>query len=550
MIIVARDGSGNYTTLQAAIDAASEGALILVREGVYDEKVVVHKPNLRIVGASRENTVLTHSDYAKMLFEDGSEQGTFCTYTLLVCADNVTVENMTVRNDAGTGKVVGQAVAVYAAADKCVFRSCNMIANQDTLFCGPASEKTVRVSLPYDLGQTDSPGDCKDLGRRVYFEDCFIRGDIDFIFGSYRCWFERCTLFCNDRGAKVNGYYTAANTPREQPYGFIFHECELTGDAGEGTVFLGRPWRGGAHTLFIRCRMDACVNPAGWQDWDSERPVTRRYGEYGNTGAGADLSARHPNISVLTDEEAAAVTLNAVVGGEDGWNPAEYVPSIFIAGDSTACEYARGLYPRTGWGMVLSEFLDGGVRVYNEAASGRSTKSFIDERRLENIALCLRRGDVLVIQFGHNDEKLDDPSRGTYPESTFPENLLIFIDTARRAGAYPVLLTSIARRHFDENGRLKMTHGAYPDAMRKTAAEESVPLLDTELATFEIVSKLGDEGSKALYNHQPKGHPNYPDGAADDTHLSYAGAATVAKIVAELMVQNNVPLCEHAKIEQ
>lgn len=550
MIIVANDGSGDYNTLQAAIDAASEGALILVREGVYDEKVVVHKPNLRIVGASRENTVLKHSDYAKMLFEDGSEQGTFCTYTLLVCADNVTIENMTVRNDAGSGKIVGQAVAVYAAADRCVFRSCNIIANQDTLFCGPASEKTARVSVPYDIGQTDSPGDCGDLGRRVYFEDCFIRGDIDFIFGSYRCWFERCTLFCNDRGAKVNGYYTAANTPREQPYGFIFHECELTGDAGEGTVLLGRPWRGGAHTLFIKCRMGACVHPAGWQDWDSERPVTSRYGEYGNTGAGADLSARHPNISVLTDKEAAAVTLSAVIGGEDGWNPAEPEPSIYIAGDSTACEYKRDLYPRTGWGMVLSDFLDDNVRVYNEAASGRSTKSYIDERRLENIALCLKCGDVLMIQFGHNDEKLEDLSRGTYPDSSFPENLRIFIDTARRAGAYPVLLTSIARRHFDENGRLKMTHGAYPDAMRKTAAEEGVPLLDTERETFGLVAKLGDEGSKALYNHQPKGHPNYPDGIADDTHLSYSGATAVAKIVAELMVRNDVPLCEHVKIEE
>ena len=547
MITVDKNGSGDYTTIQQAVDAASAGALILVREGVYDEKLVVHKPDLRIVGESRKNTVLTHSDYAKMLFEDGTEQGTFCTYTLLVCADGVTIENMTVRNDAGPGKIVGQAVAVYAAADRCSFRSCDMIANQDTLFCGPASEKTARVSLPYDIGPLDSPGDCGELGRRVYFEDCFIRGDIDFIFGSYRCWFERCTLFCNDRGAKVNGYYTAANTPWEQPYGFIFHECELTGDAAEGTVLLGRPWRGGAHTLFIKCKMGACVHPAGWQDWDAERPVTRRYGEYKNVGPGADLTARHPNSSILTDEEAATVTLEAVLGGKDGWNPMKPAPSIFIAGDSTACDYPEDVYPRMGWGMMLHEFLDDVVNVYNEASSGRSTKSFINERRLENISHCIRSGDMLMIQFGHNDEKLEDPARGTYPDSTFPENLRIFIDTARSAGAYPVLLTSIVRRHFDENGKLKMTHGDYPDAMRKVAKEENVPLLDTELRTFELVSKLGEEKSKALYNHQPIGHPNYPDGSADNTHLSRDGAEAVARIVAELMVDQGLPLSEHIK---
>lgn len=549
MIIVAKDGSGQYTTIQQAVDAApvghSEPTLILVREGVYDEKVVINKPNLRIVGASRENTVLTHSDYAKMCFEDGSEQGTFCTYTLLVCADNVTVENMTVRNDAGPGKIVGQAVAVYAAGDRGIFRSCDFIANQDTLFCGPPSEKTARVAAPYNVGRIDPPGDCGDLGRRVYFEDCFIRGDIDFIFGSYRCWFERCTLFCNDRGAKVNGYYTAANTPWDSPYGFIFHKCHLGGDAGDGTVYLGRPWRSGAHTLFINCQMDACVKPEGWQDWDGERPVTHRYGEYGNSGPGAELGARHKNITVLSDGEAAAITVKTVLGGPDGWDPAEPTPSIYIAGDSTACSYGPEEYPRTGWGTALPVFLDGGVHVYNEAASGRSTKSFIDERRLENIAACLRRGDVLMIQFGHNDEKVNDPSRGTCPESTFPENLRIFIDTARRAGAYPVLLTSIARRHFDENGVLKMTHGAYPEAMRKVAEEENVPLLDTELATYELVAGLGSEKSKALYNHLPAGHRNYPEGSADNTHLRFEGAMAVARIVAKLMTEKHTPLSEH-----
>ena len=324
MMVVAKDGSGQFTTIQQAVNAApvvqGEQTVIMVRNGVYDEKVVVNKPNLRIIGESRENTIITHSDYAKMLFEDGTEQGTFCTYTLLVCADNVTVENLTVRNDAGPGKVVGQAVAVYASGDRGVFRSCDIIAHQDTLFCGPVSEKTARVSAPYDIGRTDSPGDCGDLRRRVYFEDCFIRGEIDFIFGSYRCWFERCTLFCNDRGAKINGYYTAANTSWEQPFGFVFNECLLDGDAADGTVFLGRPWRGGAYTMFINCTMKACVHSSGWQDW-GDKPVTRRCGEYGSRGPGADLSARHRGSALLSKAEAEKITLDAVIGGADGWDP-------------------------------------------------------------------------------------------------------------------------------------------------------------------------------------------------------------------------------------
>lgn len=548
MIVVSKDGSGQFTSIQQAIDAAPAGVqaptLILVRAGVYDEKVVVHKPNVRIVGADAEKTILTHSDHAHMTFPDGAQQGTFCTYTLLVCADDVEIENMTIRNDAGPGKAVGQALAVYAAGDRGVFRACRLIAHQDTLYCGPVSEKTARVAAPYNPGRIDSPGDCADLGKRVYFENCLIRGDVDFIFGPYRCWFEGCTLFCNDRAMETNGYYTAANTPWEAPYGFIFHRCHLTGAAADGTVYLGRPWRSGAHTVFLSCRMDACVHPAGWLDW-GDKPVTHRYGEHGCTGPGAQRAQRHPASCALSDAEAAALSIRAVLGGPEGWDPRRRVPAVFVSGDSTASPYGPEVYPRTGWGSALPAFLDGGVYVYNEAASGRSTKSFMDERRLENIAACLRPGDMLLIQFGHNDEKIADPARGTDPDTTFSENLAVFIQTARSAGAQPVLLTSLARRHFDENGRLKMTHGAYPDAMRKLAKALEVPLLDVEQVSYGLVAQLGPEKSKTLYNYIPKGHRNYPNGNADDTHLCFDGAMAVAQIVARLMVAHRLPLSEH-----
>jgi pectinesterase len=545
MIVVPNDASGPSTSLQPAIDAAPVGVqaptLILVRAGVYDEKVVVHKPNVRIVGADAEKTILTHSDHAHMTFPDGAQQGTFCTYTLLVCADDVEIENMTIRNDAGPGKAVGQALAVYAAGDRGVFRACRLIAHQDTLYCGPVSEKTARVAAPYNPGRIDSPGDCADLGKRVYLKTADPR-DVDFIFGPYRCWFEGCTLFCNDRAMETNGYYTAANTPWEAPYGFIFHRCHLTGAAADGTVYLGRPWRSGAHTVFLSCRMDACVPPAGWLDWgDKRHPFAMA-----NTAAPVRRAARQRHRQAARfRRRGGALSVRDRAGRSDGWDPRRRVPAVFVSGDSTASPYGPEVYPPTGWGSALPAFLDGGVYVYNEAASGRSTKSFMDERRLENIAACLRPGDMLLIQFGHNDEKIADPARGTDPDTTFSENLAVFIQTARSAGAQPVLLTSLARRHFDENGRLKMTHGAYPDAMRKLAKALEVPLLDVEQVSYGLVAQLGPEKSKTLYNYIPKGHRNYPDGNTDDTHLCFDGAMAVAQIVARLMVAHRLPLSEH-----
>ena len=154
-------------------------------------------------------------------------------------------------------------------------------------------------------------------GSRQYFEQCFIRGDVDFIFGPYRCWFERCTLFMNERG----GWYTAANTNRDQPFGFVFHRCLLTGACTPGEGFLGRPWRRFARTVFLDCEMDAHVAPEGFSDWDAERVVTDRCGEWHTRGERADQRTRHPAQKRLTDGEAAELTAAKVLSGEDGWHP-------------------------------------------------------------------------------------------------------------------------------------------------------------------------------------------------------------------------------------
>jgi pectinesterase len=152
---------------------------------------------------------------------------------------------------------------------------------------------------------------------RQYFERCYIQGDVDFIFGSYRCWFEDCTLFMNQRG----GWYTAANTHASQPWGFVFRRCRLTGACAEGKAFLGRPWRAGSAAVFLSCDMDAHVAPEGFTDWDETRVITARYGEWGTTGVRADLSFRDPREKRLTDAEAAALTPAAVLSGTDGWRP-------------------------------------------------------------------------------------------------------------------------------------------------------------------------------------------------------------------------------------
>ncbi len=318
---VSKAGDGDFTTLQAAVDAVPDdgGAEIFVHKGVYRERVVVTQDNLRIVGESAEDTVLTWSAYARQKDPDGTERETFLSFTLLVTGKNVTVENLTIRNDAGDGRDVGQAVAVYAAGDRGRWLRCRLIAHQDTLFCGPMMPRVERDILPRVSHAECVPAVNEPLHTtgRQYFAGCYIEGDVDYIFGSYRCWFEGCTLFMGERG----GWYTAANTPEDQPYGFVFHRCRLSGACGERLAYLGRPWRRFARTLFIHCEMDACVSPIGFIDWDEIRVVTERCGEYGTTGARADQRMRHPRQKRLTAEEAADVTITAVLGGEDGWRP-------------------------------------------------------------------------------------------------------------------------------------------------------------------------------------------------------------------------------------
>ena len=207
--------------------------------------------------------------------------------------------------------------------------------------------------------------------------------------------------------------------------------------------------------------------------------------------------------------------------------------TIYVAGDSTAATYATADVPRAGWGQALPVFLRPGIGVVNEALSGASSKSFVDLGHLDRILTPIQRGDLLLISFGHNDEKADDPARYTEPWTTFQTYLRLYLDGARSAGAHPVLVTPVERRRFTADGAAYQSHGEYPDAMRALAADTSTPLIDLTTLSFTLWSSLGPEPTKEYFLWLAAGEsPNYPAGVSDNTHFQAHGAIEVARLVA------------------
>ncbi|MGW6443452.1 rhamnogalacturonan acetylesterase [Lentzea sp. NPDC055074] len=215
--------------------------------------------------------------------------------------------------------------------------------------------------------------------------------------------------------------------------------------------------------------------------------------------------------------------------------------TIYVVGDSTASTYTSALAPRAGWGQALPVFLSGGVVTANEALSGASSKSFSDLGRLDPVLSRIERGDHLLISFGHNDQKKEDPARYTEPSTTYKSYLSQYIDRSRAKGAKPVLVTSVERRRFTGAGTAAPSHGAYPAAMRELAAAKGVPLVDLTASSLELWNSAGVEGTKKYFLHLPAGsRPNYPDGIEDDTHFQAAGAIEVARLVATALRDQRV----------
>lgn len=304
-ITVAQDGTGDFTSLQQAVLAVEdsrredEEAIIYIRPGIYEEKVFIRKQNLRLCGEDAHTTILRFGDGARKPRPDGSgEYGTFNTATLFLAGDRITVENLTIENTAGPGAKAGQALAVYAASDRTTFRRCRLIGYQDTLFTGDISDRLYKLMLP-DFVLNSTVPMLFPLTRNI-FEDCFLCGDVDFLFGSNTVFFSNCEIYSRRLESESQSYITAASTPAGQEFGYVFSHCRLTGDAAPGTVFLGRPWRDFAKTAFVECEMGPHISPIGWSNWGRPRAEANlQYLEILCTGPGTTSGKRAPFAKVL-----------------------------------------------------------------------------------------------------------------------------------------------------------------------------------------------------------------------------------------------------------
>lgn len=287
-LVVARDGTGHYRTLADAIERVrvymDYDITIYVKKGVYKEKLIVPEQlqNVEIVGEDRDETIITFDDHANI-----NKMGTFRTYTLKVNGNNLTFRNLTIENNAPQ---LGQAVALHTEGDCIKFINCRFLGNQDTIYTG---------------------------GRyaRLYFKDCYIEGTTDFIFGPATALFENCHIHC-----KRDSYITAASTPQEVKYGYVFKKCRITTADTVTKMYLGRPWRPYGYTLFMECEMDKKICPEGWHNWGNKaNEETARYYEYNNIGEGAHKKGRVAWSRQLTKKEAAEITVDNLFNAGYKW---------------------------------------------------------------------------------------------------------------------------------------------------------------------------------------------------------------------------------------
>lgn len=320
MIVVAKDGTGDFSTIQEAVSSVSknntEPVTIYIKSGTYSEKLVIDHPYITLEGEEVTSTILTYHDYALMLMEDGSKRGTFRTQSVFIDADHFTARNLTFENSSGPGKRVGQALAAYVDGDFMYFENCHFLGGQDTLFTAPLPPSALQKN-GFIGPKADAP---RKSGRHLY-RNCFICGDVDFIFGGATAYFDHCEIYSNrvSQSGDTLGYITAASTPADQSYGYVFSSCILNSDCPPNSIYLGRPWRDFAKTVFLNCEMGAHIKAEGWHDWNKPNAqLTTYYGEYHSTGPGANPSMRASWSHQLTNEQARLYTLEKVL---DGWMP-------------------------------------------------------------------------------------------------------------------------------------------------------------------------------------------------------------------------------------
>ncbi len=300
---VSQDGKGDFKTIQEAVNAVEDDlnskTKIIIKEGIYREKIIipVTKGAIYFEGESANKTIIVNNDFASKKNADGKEMGTTGSSTIFIFSDNFSAKNITFQNDAGK---VGQAVAVLITGDKAIFENCKFLGFQDTL---------------YLKGEQDVPTTKREI--RHYFKNCYIEGTTDFIFGAATAVFEDCTIFAKESAT----YLTAASTPEKKKFGFVFINCKIKGNAKPESVYLGRPWRSFAKTVFINCAIDNTIKAEGWHNWnkpDAER--TTFYAEYNSKGIGANSEKRVSWSHQLTKEQSKEYTIRKILSGEDQWN--------------------------------------------------------------------------------------------------------------------------------------------------------------------------------------------------------------------------------------
>ena len=290
--VVAQDGTGDFFTVQEAINAVPDfrkeaRTTILIRKGVYKEKLVIPASKINVSLIGQEGAVLSYDDYASKKNVFGENKSTSGSASCYIYAPGFFAENITFENTSGA---VGQAVAVFIDADRVMFRNCRFLGFQDTL---------------YTYGK-DS---------RQYYEDCYIEGTVDFIFGWSTAVFNRCTIH-----SKGNGYVTAPSTDQGKPYGYVFYDCKLTAAEGVSKVCLARPWRPYAQAVYIRCEMGKHIIPQGWDNWGKkEAEKNSFFAEYQSKGEGANAVARVSYSHQLKDLK--DYDMEKVLDGDDNWNP-------------------------------------------------------------------------------------------------------------------------------------------------------------------------------------------------------------------------------------
>lgn len=316
-IIVGNESFCHFRSIQAAIDsleqqASNEVQTLFILSGVYEENVLIYRSHLRMIGLGCVE--ITGKRYAKERDEHGEPIETFATPTLFLGGSDLVLENIVVANTAGQGQDIGQALAVYAHCDLTVFRNCSFKAHQDTLFTGPLPpaprERAEFGGIPLKEHHAH---------YRQLYENCYIEGTVDFIFGGATAYFDNCELRSLRHYENQPGYITAASTPEGQEHGYVFHRCFLTAAPGVSDVYLGRPWREYAKTAYVSCTLGDHIHPQGWANWnDPSNEASVCYQEYSLTYAEA-LRSQRVRWAGCIGAEPEALRKEQVFAGTDFW---------------------------------------------------------------------------------------------------------------------------------------------------------------------------------------------------------------------------------------